>query len=408
MSQQVIGRHWETGQIVAVHWAGDTITAVTPVINNPLSGTAVSKNAVNSGQNARPDAAFTAATLPPWIAPALCDLQVNGYAGTWFSSRDLTVETARDAIISHVRHGVSQLLPTLITASEETLLHSFRTLEQARSRDPALQHAVPGYHLEGPFISPADGPRGAHPREHVRAADWELVLRLNAAAGGRIRLITVAPEVPGIVPVIRAAVRNGIVVAIGHTAANREQLDAAVDAGASLSTHLGNGAAAQLPRHPNVIWDQLGDDRLAASLIADGIHLSDRVLRSLVRAKSPARCLLTCDASGWAGCQPGTYRNELGTADVLADGRIVISGQTTLLAGSSATTLQCVANVASIGAATLAESIEMAARSPRTLLGLPAAELAAGHRADFLQFDFDTATGRIALLNCWQNGVAVR
>ena len=238
----------------------------------------------------------------------------------------------------HFRFGLTRLCPTLITNSFEALAGAFAAIREACEREPWADRLVPGCHLEGPYISAEDGPRGAHPREHVRPPDWAEFEQLQEISGRRIRLVTLAPELPGAVDFIRRAVGSGVVVAIGHTAATGEQIAAAVEAGARLSTHLGNGAHGMIRRHPNYIWDQLGDPRLSASVIADGHHLPSSVLRSILRAKSPRNVILTCDAAGLAGCAPGVYTEGAMRMEILDDGRIVIAGQRQLLAGSAAQT----------------------------------------------------------------------
>jgi N-acetylglucosamine-6-phosphate deacetylase len=198
--------------------------------------------------------------------------------------------------------------------------------------------------------------------------------------------VSIAPEVPHAIEFIRRAVETGVRIAIGHTAASTEQIQAAVDAGATLSTHLGNGAHPVLRRHPNYIWDQLGESRLSASIITDGLHLPASVVRSIVRAKSVQQTIVTCDASGWAGCAPGIYENELGKIEVLADGRIVPAGQPDLLAGSGAATDACVAYAVHCGAATLRDAIDMTSRNPARFFGFPEQDLRAGATADLFLY----------------------
>src|SRR5262249_24589554 len=219
----------------------------------------------------------------------------------------------------------------------------FAAISAACEEHAWLDDVIPGCHLEGPFLSGEDGPRGAHPREHVRPADWDEFQELQRISGDRIKLVTLAPEVAHAIEFIRRAAASGVRVAIGHTAASEEQIRSAVDAGATLSTHLGNGSHATIRRHPNYIWEQLGEPRLAASIIADGLHLPASVVRSIVWAKSTQKTIITCDASGWAGCKPGVYENELAKVVVLEDGRIVVVGQPGVLAGSSRLTDACVA-----------------------------------------------------------------
>ncbi len=299
---------------------------------------------------------------------------------------------------------MTRLCPTLITSAFETLATGFAAIRTACEKHPWLDHVVAGCHLEGPYLSGEDGPRGAHPPAHIRPADWHEFCDLQKTSGGRIKLVTIAPEVTHAVEFIHRAVETGVRISIGHTAATGEQILAAVDAGATLSTHLGNGAHPVMRRHPNYIWDQLGESRLWASIITDGQHLPDSVIRSIVRAKSVPKTIVTCDASGWAGCSPGVYENELGKVEVLSDGRIVVAGQREILAGSGAATDACVAHVAQCGAATLPEAIDMACRNPARFFGLPEPALRPGHPADLFLFRPDLSQGSLAVLATFVEG----
>src|SRR6516165_4492839 len=238
-----------------------------------------------------------------WVAPALFDLQINGCAGFGFSSEKLTAEQINLIIQECRRHGIASFCPTLVTNSFAALAHGLAVVRKACETDKAVAAALPAIHLEGPYISPEDGPRGAHSRQHVRKPNWDEFRRLQDASGGRIRLVTVAPELNGGIPFIEELVRDGVVVSIGHTAATGPCIQAAIAAGARLSTHLGNGAHALLPRHPNYIWEQLAADDLWASIICDGHHLPPSVIQCILRVKTPARTILTCDAGGWPGCR---------------------------------------------------------------------------------------------------------
>jgi N-acetylglucosamine-6-phosphate deacetylase len=323
----------------------------------------------------------------PWIAPGLVDLQVNGYGGHEFSSPGLQVEQVAAIAQAMLAAGVTRFCPTLTTADFATLCHGLRTVAAACEQSPPLARQIAGIHLEGPYISGEDGPRGAHPPAHCRPPDWDEFERLQAAAGGRIKLLTLAPELPGAGPFIARAAAAGVVVAIGHTAADGQQIRAAVAAGARLSTHLGNGCHRTLPRHPNYLWDQLAEDRLQASLIADGHHLPAEVLKTIVRAKMPKRCILVSDLAAQAGLPPGRYRGNLCDVEVLPSGRLVIAGQTQLLAGAAAPLGAGVANAVRLAGTTLAEAIRMAAYQPAALLGVAVGELAPGDPADLVAFD---------------------
>jgi N-acetylglucosamine-6-phosphate deacetylase len=333
----------------------------------------------------------------PWIAPGLFDLQINGHGGTWFGKPGITADEVLDVLRRHFAFGVTRMCPTLITASFDDLAGGFAALREACEREPWADKLVPGCHLEGPYISSEDGPRGAHPREHVRAPDWSEFERLQELAGDRIRLVTLAPELPGAAEFIRKAAASGVTIALGHTAATGEQIAAAVEAGARLSTHLGNGAHGMIRRHPNYIWEQLAEPRLAASVISDGHHLPASVLRTIVAVKSPRNTILTCDASGLAGCPPGQYRDAGMEVEVLDDGRIVLAGQRQLLAGSSATTARCVGEAVVSGRVSLAEAIDMAGRNPSRALGFEEIRLRRGARADLILFDFADGADSLAI-----------
>lgn len=334
----------------------------------------------------------------PFIAPGLFDLQINGINGTWFSDENLTVEQCLSAFRAHYKYGITQLFPTLITNSFEALKNGFSVIREACESHPWADRMVPGCHLEGPYISKEDGPRGAHPLDQVRACDLEELQQLQAASGNRIRLLTLAPESEGAPEFIKKCVANGIAVSIGHTAANTAQIEAAVEAGATLSTHLGNGAHGTLRRHPNYIWDQLGEPKLTASIIADDQHLPDSVVRSFYFAKGQEKIVLTCDASGLAGCPPGVYGFEGNQFEVLPSGRVVIAGQEQFLAGSGVQTDVCIAAMMRMTGCRLADAWDMATVNPARITNVNCAELATGSPADFVLFDQEFPGAKIEVL----------
>jgi N-acetylglucosamine-6-phosphate deacetylase len=306
----------------------------------------------------------------------------------------LTVESVAGICLSLNQYGVTRFCPTVTTADFESLRVSLATIALACEQDRQVAERFAGIHLEGPYISPEDGPRGAHPRIHVRAPDWDEFSRLQEAAGGHIRLLTISPEYDQAADFIAAAVTSGVAVAIGHTSANSEQIRSAVDAGAKLSTHLGNGAHGTIRRHPNYIWDQLADDRLTASLIADGHHLPPEVLQVFIRAKSPQRVILVSDITGMAGLLPGRYEScSLGAVEVLEDGRLVIAGQRQLLAGAARPITSGIANVLKCRGIDLKMAVAMATSQPAELLGVPGVSLDEGLMADLVLFDLPGADG---------------
>ena len=270
------------------------------------------------------------------------------------------------------RHGIGGFCPTLVTNSFEALQHGLTTIRQLATADPsaAQRHARDSPGRPVPFRR--GRPARAHPKQHIRPPDWDEFQRLQEAAGGRIRLVTLAPELDGAIPFIEKLVSHGVVVSLGHTAASGPCIRDAIRAGARLSTHLGNGSHALLPRHDNYIWEQLAADELWASLICDGHHLPAAVIRCFLRVKTPARTILTCDAGSLAGLPPGRYREWDQEFEVLPEGKIVVPG-TSYLAGSWAFTDTCVANAIRLGGVSLRDAIDMASARPRELLGLPRA-----------------------------------
>ena len=360
---RIKGRHFQTRRAVELEISHGTIVGVHD-IGDELAGS----------------------SELPWIAPGFVDIQSNGYGGQEFSSPDLTAEKVAVIARQQAVFGVTQFCPTVTTAGFETIVHSMKSIAAACERWVDVARCVAGIHLEGPYIAREDGPRGAHPLEHCRPPDWDEFVRFQDAAKGRIRIVTLAAEYSESPQLIRRAVASGVVVAIGHTSANSDQIRAAVDAGATLSTHLGNGAHRMLRRHPNYIWDQLADDRLFASLIVDGHHLPAEVVQTIVRAKTPARCLLVSDLSGLAGLPPGRYATQLCELEILTDGRLVIAGQDQLLAGASAPIGVGVANVMRFAGVDLATAIHMASQLPNRLLGRPLNGLLPGDPADLVAF----------------------
>ena len=294
--------------------------------------------------------------------PGLFDLQVNGFAGVDFNDPSLTGEKVSEAAGRMQRAGVTRFLATLISAPLDRFAACARVLAAAST--PALA----GLHMEGPYISPEDGARGAHRREDVSPPSLEDFARRQESAGGRIRLVTVAPEVAGVLPLIEQLVKDGVRVAIGHTAATPQQVRDAVSAGATMSTHLGNGCAQMLPRHPNFIWEQLAADELIAGMIVDGHHLPPATVKSMVRAKTPGRVALVTDATTAAGQPPGDYM--LGNVRVHLDenGRVAVPGQPNL-AGSALSLDRAVGNTVRFTGLPLDAVLAMATTQPAAYLG---------------------------------------
>ncbi|PWU04561.1 MAG: N-acetylglucosamine-6-phosphate deacetylase [Terriglobia bacterium] len=338
-----------------------------------------------------------------YLAPAWIDLQVNGFAGVDYNDPRTPHEEIARSIRVLFSTGVARFFPTVITGPPQGMLEALRNLSRAKDT-LAEGQAIEGFHVEGPHISGEDGPRGAHPRAWVRKPDFAEFERWQDATNGRIRIVTLSPEWPDAPRYIERIVAAGAVAAIGHTQANASQLSEAVAAGASLSTHLGNGAHAVLPRY-NYIWEQLAEDRLVADFIVDGIHLPVTFLRVALRAKGVERSVLVTDAAAPAGCSPGRYR--LGEVDVelTPDHRVVLAGQQRL-AGSALRMDRALETVIRQGGVSLADAVRMATvnaakagRISRRQLGL-----VPGERADLVQFRFDPENKRIEIGATWLSG----
>jgi len=266
-------------------------------------------------------------------APSLFDLQVNGFAGVDFQRLELTVGELRRALVALREHQTHRILLTLISDEIDALCRKFEHVEELRAADPLIADTVCGYHLEGPWLSATEGYCGAHRSNVQRAPAWTDFRRLQEAARGRIRLVTLAPEWPGSAEFIAALVTSGVVVSLGHTDASEQQIDQAIHAGATLCTHLGNGVPQSLPRHDNVVQRLLARDELTACFIPDGVHLPPFVLRNFFRAKPALKVILTTDAMAAAGAPPGRY--TLGDTEVESrDGAVRKPGRPNL-AGSA-------------------------------------------------------------------------
>ena len=321
-----------------------------------------------------------------WIAPGFIDIQVNGFAGVDFNRPDTPQNELSRALDLILSTGVTRCLPTVITGPPDDMTTCLRNLARAR-RELPLGHAIAGFHVEGPHISSEDGPRGAHPLPSVRPPDIGEFRKWQDATEGGIRLITLSPHWPGAIEYIEAITRDGVTASIGHTGATLEQISAAVDAGATLSTHIGNAGHTMLPKHPNYIWDQLAEDRLSASFIVDGIHLGVSFLRAALRAKTIPRAVLVTDASAPAGAPPGRYRLGQQDADLTEDGRVVLTG-TNRLAGSALRMNDAIANVIRMAGVTLSDAVDMATLNPARIVHLAGRTkgLVAGERADLVLF----------------------
>lgn len=324
----------------------------------------------------------------PVLLPGLMDVQINGFAGYDVNDPEVTAETVAGMAQALWKTGVTSFCPTITTQSFARIHRSVQAIAEACRQDRRVARSIIGVHLEGPYVSGEDGPRGAHPAEWVRDPDYDEFQRWQEAAEGRIRIVTLAPERAGSMQFIKKTVNSGVVVAIGHTAADTNAIRAAIDAGATLSTHLGNGAHGFIRRHPNYIWDQLAADELSAGIIVDGHHLPPAVVKTFWRAKGEERLFLVSDAVAIAGLPPGRYTALGQQVELTPAGRVNLLG-TEYLAGSALELRQGVVNFMRFTGVSLARAWELASARPAQLVGLGSelGSLTPGRRADFILAD---------------------
>ena len=296
----------------------------------------------------------------------LFDLQVNGYAGIDFNAETITSAKMDHALGAMARAGVSHCLPTLISADSDRLMCRLRALDEA-IEGARCRAMVLGYHLEGPFLSAQEGYAGCHPPDAMCDPDSSLVERLEQGLSRPVLLITLAPEREGSEAFIRSMTGQGKVVALGHTAANGTEIARAAAAGARLSTHLGNALRQMQPKFDNPLMAQLAEDRLWASVIADGIHVPPPAMKVMLRAKGLERSVLVTDATSAAGAPAGLYEFAGMTIERDQEGAVQVPGAA-VLAGSSLTLDQAVRNVVAWGFATEEQAVRMARENPRAVM----------------------------------------
>jgi N-acetylglucosamine-6-phosphate deacetylase len=349
---------------------------------------------------------ISGSTVTPglYIAPGLIDNQINGYKGIDFSDKGLTTEKMRIAVEAINRDGVTSFLPTVITGSHENLLKNFRNLAEAM-KEEVVRYSVSGFHLEGPYISPEEGFYGCHPPEFIRKPSWYEFEQYQEAAGGNIRLVTLSPEIEGSIQFIDKCAQHNLVVAVGHTNASADQINRAVDHGARLSTHLGNGCANLIDRHRNPLWPQLANGLLTPSIIADGHHLLPEEVQVFYKVKGPHNIILISDVTHLIGMTPGKYI-FLGSEVLLTDEGLIENPVLKCLAGASLPLRTGVGNVMRFTGCTLGEAINMASANVAGIYNLTdRGTLTPGKRADLILFEQND--NEIKIKQVWVKGRAV-
>ncbi len=374
------GLHYETGRPVQVEVEDGVIRKISETRTQDIGGETI------------------------YLAPGLIDNQVNGYQGVDFAGEGLSIDGIMRAAEALWKDGVTTFLPTLVTGSHDDLIRNFKVLAQA-PEDPHFKGCIPGFHLEGPYLSPEPGYCGCHPAKHLRKPSWEEFMEYQEAAGGKIIQVTVAPELDGAIEFIKRCREVGIMVAIGHTDATSAEICLAVENGARISTHLGNGCANLIDRRRNPLWPQLANDRLTPSLIADGHHLTPEELRVFYKVKGPENLILTSDVTYLRGLPPGEYI-YLGSKVMKTAKGLVTNPELQCLAGASLPLLEGVENMMKHAGCILGEALNLAGRNVARVLGIAdRGDLAPGKRADLVLLE--KSGSRLDIKRTYVNGVKV-
>jgi N-acetylglucosamine-6-phosphate deacetylase len=363
-SGEISALHYETGKPVRIKFSGGLISSINDIqMSEGLDGV--------------------------YVAPGLIDNQINGYRGIDFSDPDAGTGRIRMALDAIRKDGVTTFFPTIITGRHDILVRVFRNLARALQEDQEVRSSVAGFHLEGPYISDEAGYYGCHPVEFIRKPSWDEFMQYQDAAAGNIRLVTVSPEVDGAMDFIGRCVRQNILVSVGHTNASARQIMEAVDRGARLSTHLGNGCANLIDRHRNPIWPQLANDLLTPSIIADGHHLLPEEIRVFCKVKGPRNIILTSDVTHFIGMNPGNY-TFLGSKIVLSSDGLIKNPVLDCLAGASLPLRTGVGNVMKFTGYSLGEAVDLATRNVSSVCRMSdRGSLEPGKRADLILFQME-------------------
>lgn len=323
-----------------------------------------------------------------WLSSGFVDLQVNGYGGKDVNMDEPDPEAIISLTAKMIALGVTTYLPTIITASERKITAALCAVKKARQGSKLVAGCVPYVHVEGPHISSFEGFRGAHPAEHIRPPDLAEFARWQQASDGLVGMVTLSPHFEGSEEYISRLAALGVHTSIGHTHASAEEIRKAVDAGTRLSTHLGNGIPSMIPRHPNCIWTQMSEDRLTATMIADGHHLPADTIKAMFRAKGICRAILVSDTVALGGLPAAVYDQPIGgRVELHSDGRLSLMG-TEYLAGAVLPLKDGIARAMAMAGISLGESIQMATANPGRFAG-GAGILQVGMQADLVRFSIE-------------------
>ena len=344
----------------------------------------------------------------PYISPGFFDIQVNGYKGSDYSLEDFSEEHLRNIIVNLAASGTTQHIPTIISSSQERILKNLEIISKVINTSPDIKEAIPGIHIEGPFISPEEGPRGCHDPSFIREPDFEEFMQWQEAAEGRIVMVTIAPEREGSMDFIKKVTRTGVKIAIGHTGATPETIKEAVKAGAQFSTHLGNGSYPILPKVNNYIWEQLAADELYAGIICDGFHLPASVVKVFARSKGLERLILTSDVAFAGGLNPDIYKWGNMEVKVFEDGHLGLAG-TGVLAGAGHLLDWDIAHFIRFTGNNLANTIPLCTINPAKIIKMPHnyGRLEAGAPANLTLFHYQTGNDKLRIIYTLRKGNVV-
>jgi len=309
------------------------------------------------------------------LAPGFVDVHIHGAAG--HDVMEGTSEALESVAAFVLEHGTTCFVPTTLSAPSPVLLRALEglsaTMRSWKTKPPSgAPRAEPvGIHLEGPFLSAEC--RGVHPREHLQPPSLTLFDELLSAAGGSLRILTIAPELEGASELQAATMQNGVRVALGHSNASYEQAMRAIDVGAAHAVHVFNAMRPFAHRDPGILGAVLTDDRVVAEVIADGLHVAEPALRLLLRAKSISRIALVTDGVSATGRCPGRY--FLGGMEILVGddprtGQLACRNSEGKLAGSVLTQDRAVRNMMRLTGISLCDAVRMASWNPAQLIGL--------------------------------------
>ena len=326
-----------------------------------------------------------------WIVPGFVDIHVHGGGGYTFTTGD--PEQARGAAAFHLRHGTTTLLASLVSSPFELMLAA------TKAYAPLVAEGVlAGVHFEGPYLS---GVRcGAQNPAYLRDASVGELESLIETGGGAVRMVTLAPEVPGALEAIELLVRHGVVAAIGHTDATYEQTRQGIAAGATVGTHVFNGMRPPHHREPGPVFALLGAPSVVCEFVADGVHLHDGALAFATTVTGPDRAALITDAMDAAGMADGAY--DLGGQEVtVADGVARLAGNHAI-AGSTLTMAAALRRAVHIGLS-IVDGCRMASTTPAAAIGLDTevGALRAGLRADLVELSENLEVVRVMRAGTW-------